>query len=712
MNDFQANMPDTAARTLAERHIEGIRQQGGMFVEAVRVTRMPMLVTDATLPGNPITFANNAFIELSGYTIEELLGQDPHFMNGERTDPISIRRYQAAIVEGRDETLEILQYRKDGTPFRAMLFASPLSDGQGTVTNHFLSYLDITRRFDAEESLRVLTLELEARVAERTLELETAHDRLAQLGAERERLLVEVNRHSEASLMLRNRALGAIAQGVLITDPGCPDNPIIYVNPAFERLTGYAADEVLGRNCRFLQGSGTDLQAVARVRVALQAGRSIQETVVNYRKDGTSFINELTISPILAPDGRVTHFVGIQSDVTERQRLEENLRQAQKMEAVGQLTGGIAHDFNNLLQVILGNAEILIDDAPSPEQSRSLSVMIREAAESGAELTRHLLVFGRRQALRPARLRLDHVVHGITPLLRRTIGEHIELRTEFAESTLSALTDRALLESAVLNLVVNARDAMPQGGTLSIRAGQRKAGLDEGQLLAGQDVVFVTVSDTGTGMSPEVMARVFEPFFTTKEVGKGSGLGLAMVYGFAQQIGGHVSIKSAPEQGTSVTIALPAIVNAQVEAATGSAPIPLSKGHERILIVEDEPTVLRFVAAQLLSLGYEVTVATDGPDALAVLRADRAFDLLLTDLMLPNGMSGVDLSRSARNVKPDLKVIFTSGYSEEVFQQHGKLDDGTPLLRKPYKRRQLAETLRGALDHAISTRILEAAGES
>jgi PAS domain S-box-containing protein len=202
MNAFQNDVPNTAARTRSERHIEDVRQQGGVFVEAVRVTRMPMIVTDATLPGNPITFANRAFLNLSGYTIEELLGQDPHFMNGKDTDAEAIRRYETSMAAGRDETLEILQYRKDGTPFRAMLFATPLNDGQGTVTNHFLSYLDITRRYDAEASLRALTQELEQRVAARTEELEAVTDRLRRLVAEREMLVVEVNHRAKNSLAI------------------------------------------------------------------------------------------------------------------------------------------------------------------------------------------------------------------------------------------------------------------------------------------------------------------------------------------------------------------------------------------------------------------------------------------------------------------------------------------------------------------------------
>ncbi len=227
-------MPNTAERTLAERHIEGVRQQGGMFVEAVRVTRMPMIVTDATLPGNPITFANKAFLNLSGYTMEELLGQDPHFMNGEKTDPAAVRRYETAIAEGRDETLEILQYRKDGTPFWSMLFASPLNDGQGTVTNHFLSYLDITRRYDAEASLRALTSELEARVAARTKELEAATDSLRRLVADREMLLVEVNHRAKNSLAIAASLLAI--QGRRQPDP----NVRVLFEEAQERLNAMA----------------------------------------------------------------------------------------------------------------------------------------------------------------------------------------------------------------------------------------------------------------------------------------------------------------------------------------------------------------------------------------------------------------------------------------------------------------------------------------
>jgi CheY-like chemotaxis protein len=360
----------------------------------------------------------------------------------------------------------------------------------------------------------------------------------------------------------------------------------------------------------------------------------------------------------------------------------------------------VAHDFNNLLTVILGNAELLAEDLSDPDLARTLSRMIVEAAEKGAELTRHLLAFGRRQSLTPVRLHLDGVVTGMLPLLQRTLGEHIELRTELAQSRNGALVDRTLLESALLNLAVNAKDAMPQGGTLTLTTREAAAGAGAGGLLPGQAVVSVTVSDTGSGMAPDVLERAFEPFFTTKEVGKGSGLGLSMVYGFAQQSGGHVAIESEIGRGTSVTILLPAVAGEGGLAAPGSLEPVRAAGRERVLLVEDEPQVLQFVSAQLVSLGYGVTAVSTGPDALDLLQAGRRFDLLFTDVVLPKGMSGVELVGRARALCPQMRVLLTSGYAEEAFEHHGRPDPETPILRKPYRRKELERTVRAVLDQA------------
>jgi PAS domain S-box-containing protein len=465
------------------------------------------------------------------------------------------------------------------------------------------------------------------------------------------------------------------------------------VSPRALDVWGYTPEELVGR--RYLELVHPDdlerSKANARQVMAGIPTASFENRLV--RKDGS--VVPLLWSSVWADEHRTTFAVA--RDLTERLQTEERLRQALKMEAIGQLTGGVAHDFNNLLTVILGNAEVLTEDTVAPHETKRLASIVLQTAERGAELTRHLLAFGRRQTLKPVRLHLDQVVHGILPLLQRTLGEHIELRTEFAHCQLAALTDRTLLENAILNLVVNARDAMPKGGTLSIRTGQRGAGPGEGPLPIGQDVVFLTVSDTGTGMSPEVLSRVFEPFFTTKEVGKGSGLGLAMVYGFANQSAGHVSISSKLGEGTSVTIVLPAIVSQQAEAKP-EVTAPPRKGRERLLVVEDEAAVLQFVSAQLLSLGYDVTAVTNGPDAVRTLQDNRDFDLLLTDIVLPKGMSGMDLAQVARGIKPNLRILYTSGYSEEVFRNHDRHDDDIPLLRKPYRRRELADALRLVLD--------------
>jgi PAS domain S-box-containing protein len=516
---------------------------------------------------------------------------------------------------------------------------------------------------------------------------------------------ISERRQAEESLQESERRLSTLLDNLPGFAYRCANSaawPMEYLSEGIRTITGYAPADLLE--------AGTvawgdlihpeDREAVwDKVQEAVRRNLPFEFTYrVRTRLGEERWVRERG-QGVRRPNGEIEALEGFVSDITEQRRTEERLRQSQKMEAVGQLTGGIAHDFNNLLTVILGNAEILVDDPANPALTRTLSQMIVEAAEKGAELTQHLLAFGRRQSLKPVRVSLDHVVRGMTPLLQRTLGEHIELRAELAHSLYSALTDRTLLESAILNLAVNAKDAMPQGGTLTITTGETTAGLDQGALPIGQDVVFITVSDTGCGMSPEVLSRAFEPFFTTKEVGRGSGLGLSMVYGFAQQSGGHVQIESAPDKGTAVTILLPAVVTVPGRAAPQEERLAVP-GRGRVLLVEDEPQVLQFVSAQLVSLGYEVTAVSTGPDALDLLRGERPFDLLFTDVVLPRGMSGVELASHARRIRPGIKVLLTSGYPEEVFEHHGSPEQGTLLLRKPYKRRELAETLRKVLDWA------------
>jgi signal transduction histidine kinase/ActR/RegA family two-component response regulator len=404
---------------------------------------------------------------------------------------------------------------------------------------------------------------------------------------------------------------------------------------------------------------------------------------------------------LMAEGGFVCIFEDVTARIeaqTRREQLEEQLRQAQKMEAVGQLTGGIAHDFNNLLTVMLGNAELIVEGQTNSATVRDLAQMIMEAAQQGADLTQKLLAFGRRQSLKSEPVKLGDAVSGVTPLLRRALGEHIDLRTEFSGSNACALTDKALLESAILNLVVNARDAMPGGGSIAIKTGERQAEAGERNLEPGTRVVYLTVSDTGTGMPPEVIARAFEPFFTTKEVGKGSGLGLSMVYGFAEQSGGYVSIASKEGEGTSITIVLPATQAPALADEPDRDMQSAVRGEERVLVVEDEPHVLQFVSSLLRRLGYRVTAASTGAEAIMLLQQRSSFDLVFTDVVLPRGMSGIEVARQARVIDPHIRVLLTSGYAEEVFEQHGRPDEHTRLLSKPYKSRELARAVREALD--------------
>ena len=504
-------------------------------------------------------------------------------------------------------------------------------------------------------------------------------------------------RRAEATLRLRDRALEAIGEGIMITDSAEFDNPVIYVNPAFEQLTGYSKEEAAGRNARFLQGAETDKETIRAIRSAVESESPFRCSILNYRKDGTAFWNSLNISPIRDPNGTTTHFVGILSDETDRLQLASQLRQAQKMEALGHLTGGIAHDFNNLLAVILGNSEILYEEIADPDLKETAE-LVMTSAERGADLTQRLLAFGRRQALHPEPLELGAVIGSLSDMLSRTLGNNVKLKTH-STAEKPAFIDRSLFESAILNLALNARDAMPNGGLLTITTEiiHSADGVATG-LLPG-DYVHVTVKDTGEGMPQEVLDRAFDPFFTTKGVGKGSGMGLSMVYGFAKQSGGHVSIESKLGKGTSVHLYLPVSHEKEtLPAVEQRADMPTASGSERVLLVEDEPQGRRFVANQLSALGYSVLEAEAGAPALEILRNEPNIDLLFTDLLMPGGMSGFELVEQARRFIPGLKVLLTTGYAADSDSMLANVKE--QILKKPYKKQQLAQALRGVLDQA------------
>jgi signal transduction histidine kinase/CheY-like chemotaxis protein len=392
------------------------------------------------------------------------------------------------------------------------------------------------------------------------------------------------------------------------------------------------------------------------------------------------------------PDGG---FVLTISDMTRRAQAEAVLRESQKMQAIGQLTGGIAHDFNNLLTVILGNLEYAAAKLNNQPALHARIERATWAAQRGAALTSQLLSFARKQALTPAAIDLAATVPELVPLLRRTLGEHIDVRYVETAGLWPALADPAQLESAVLNLALNARDAMPDGGRLTIELANKV--LDEAYARAHAEVVagdytMLAVSDTGHGMTPEVVARVFEPFFTTKPDGKGTGLGMAMVFGFVKQSGGHVKIYSEPNAGTTVRLYLPRAVGAVAPVGQRTAaPVMLPRGSACILVVEDEPAVREIAVDILTDLGYRVIAVADVDAALRAFGDEGAsVDLLLTDVVLPGKLRGRDLAERLTAIRPSLRVLFMSGYTENSIVHHGRLDDGVHLLAKPFKREQLA----------------------
>lgn len=399
-------------------------------------------------------------------------------------------------------------------------------------------------------------------------------------------------------------------------------------------------------------------------------------------------------------NGKAVRMVGGMADVTERRAMQAKLQQTQRMEAIGQLTGGVAHDFNNLLTVILGNADALAGKLEDPAL-KTLADMTRAAADRGAELINRLLAFARQQPLEPRAVDIAELLAGMDGLLRRTLGGEIEIELVRGGELAPAVVDPFQLESALLNLCINSRDAMPGGGRLTIETANvtldpSQTG-EKGEFAAG-DYVMIAISDTGTGMDPEISAKAFEPFFTTKEPGKGSGLGLSMVYGFAKQSGGHVKIYSERGHGTTVKLHLPRAAVAQPVAPRAVRDADPGGGCERILLVEDDDLVRQHVTAQLQSLGYEIVAARDGPDALVALGQPTRFDLLFTDVVMPGGLNGPQLAAEAKKLWPDLPVLFTSGYTENAIVHQGRLDRGVHLLTKPYRRKDLAEKVRQVLD--------------
>lgn len=476
------------------------------------------------------------------------------------------------------------------------------------------------------------------------------------------------------------------------------DGVITFWNPAAERIYGWTAAEAIGRPAADLLLADKDAFEPANA-LALENGHW-RGQIVQKRKDGSLITVQAAWSALKDDNGNPKAILSINADISEQLMLQEQLRQAQRLEAIGQLTGGMAHDFNNLLTIILGNAELLTENLATDQQLRHLAEVTINAAERGAELTNRLLAFARRQPLDPQSTDINTLVAGMDALLHRTLGGQITLELNCANDLWHGMVDKPQLESALLNLSINARDAMPMGGKLTFTTANivlDRSDVDQGADAVPGDYVMIAVADTGSGMTPEVLKRAVDPFFTTKEVGKGSGLGLSMVFGFIKQSKGHIEIVSRVGRGTTVKLYVPKAATAASVRSRDSAST-IEGGSERILYVEDNELVRDHVAAQLITLGYDVVVAGDGPEAIAILENVSGFDLLFTDIIMPGGLNGRELAEHARRLHPDLAVLFTSGYNENAIMMNGRLIPGTQLLSKPFRFGDLARKLRFILD--------------
>jgi PAS domain S-box-containing protein len=546
-------------------------------------------------------------------------------------------------------------------------------------------YYEISERKALEAQMLALNESLEARVADRARQLAATASRLEETERRFQLLIDAVTDYA-----------------IFMLDPA---GYVASWNPGAERIKGYTSGEIVGQHFSLFYTENDRQQGLPQraLATAEQAGKYEAEGS-RVRKDGSTFIANVVINAIRDSSGNLLGFAKVTRDITQKKAVEEQLRQAQKMEAVGQLTGGIAHDFNNLLTVIMGNLEHLERVSPPAQQptQRLIAAALRGASRA-AILTDRLLVFSRRHPLAPEVLSVNKLVAGMSDLLRRTIGEAILVETVLAGGLWPTLADSNQLENALINLAVNARDAMPDGGKLTIETANSH--LDDAYARMHDEVqpgqyVGIFITDTGIGMSAENVAQAFEPFFTTKDIGQGTGLGLSQVYGFIKQSGGHVKIYSEVGEGTTVKLYLPRHSGAEDMVGGREETRELPRGHgETVLVVEDDPDVRDYTIEIVSELGYTVLSAGDGTTALRLLDSHREVSLLFTDVGLPGGMNGRQLAEQALRRHPRLKVLYTTGYARNAIVHQGRLDPGVEVVFKPFTYSDIATRLRQLMDN-------------
>ena len=630
---------------------EEIDRPAASRILATLIEASPLAIV-AFDPEGVVTMWNPAAERIFGWSESEALGTRLPFVPAERQEEFLALRRRALLGEVFTEP-ELHRRRADGSPIIVSVSTSPLRRPDGTIYGIMSILMDVTEAKAVEESRARLTMAVE------------------QAG-----------------------------ESIVVTDTR---GAIQYVNPAFERITGYGRTEVIGQNPRILKSGRHDAAFYRNLWETLLRGEIWRGTFIDKRKDGTLFEEDAVISPVRDPSGQVVNYVAVKRDVTDVRRMEEQLRQSQKMEAVGRLAGGVAHDFNNLLTAISGYSDLLLHRLPEYSTLRRDVEEIRKAGDRAAALTHQLLAFSRRQVLQPKVLDLNAVVRNMEPMLRRMVGAGIALSAELSPSLPRVKVDPGQIEQVIVNLARNARDAMPDGGRLTIATAD--AELSPAYAAAHPGVrpgphVLLSVADTGHGMDDETQSHLFEPFFTTKERGKGTGLDMATVYGIVQQSGGHIRVNSAAGRGSTFLIYLPRVDLPDLGPQGADRPLlpHPSPGTETVLLAEDEEVVRRLAREFLSGNGYQVLEAGNGREALLLSEAHRGeIHLLLTDVVMPK-MSGRELGERIRRQRPGLRILYMSGYTDDAILRDGVLEDGIPYLQKPFTQEGLARKVREVLD--------------
>eukprot|EP01037_Dinobryon_pediforme_P015162 gene15162-15304_t len=638
------------------------KEQLRLLESAVSRQNDILVITEAGTSNDPdwprIAYVNDTFVRKTGFTREEAIGKSPRILQGPKTQSEELERIQAARELRQPVRAELINYTKAGEEYWVEVDIMPLADDRGVITHFVGIERDITRRKKDLEHIFI--------------------------NEERFRLIAKATNNIIRDWDFQTQQM--------------------WWNDVIHEKYGYAALSTLSGPASWMDKIHPDDRDWVVDSVNHAIGSANSDWTEEYRflhADGriSTVIDKGFI--IRSKDGAGLRMLMSMVDVTEHRQLNERLNQSQKLEAIGQLTGGIAHDFNNLLTVIIGNAEILASVAGNNPTVKLCTDMMMSAAESGAELTNRLLAFARRQPLQAKIVDVSHAIKNMNALIRRTLNADIEIDIFTQETACFALVDPGQLESAILNLAINSRDAMPDGGKLTIET--ENIVLDQDYAQHDYEVVpgayvRVRVTDTGTGMTSEVAAQAFDPFFTTKEIGKGSGLGLSMIHGFIKQSGGHIHIETTLNAGTCVNLYLPSGETDPNYVYTKTNYPLLIGGTEHVLVVEDDALVRDYVVRQLQDLGYRVTSSSTGAEALEIILKHADIDLLFTDIIMPGGVNGRQLATRAKYLRPQLKILFTSGYSEDTVLYSGRFDTEMNLISKPYRKHDLAAKVRQVLN--------------